>query len=277
MQYKTLQNREKIQQIAYGTYLSHGNDCYEGVRHALDVGYTHIDTASFYKNEDLVGKAIKQSGKKREDVFVTTKIWNDMQGKEKSVISIEQSLKNLNLDYIDCMLIHWPIPTGHHHDYQMLNAQTFEVMEKYRQKGLIRYIGVSNFLPSHIGELYTNTSLTPCINQVEMHAGLKQEEIIKYCNEKNILVSAWRPLVKGACACDETLIEIASAINKTPAQVALRYIVEKGCIPIPKSVTKSRIEENFDIFSFSLTSEQMQKIDNMKENRVGSHPLSLNK
>ena len=186
-------------------------------------------------------------------------------------------LKNLNLDYIDCMLIHWPIPTGHHHDYQTLNAQTFEVMEKYRQKGLIRYTGVSNFLPSHIDELYSNTSLIPCINQVEMHAGLKQEEIIKYCNDKNILVSAWRPLVKGACASDETLVKIANDINRTPAQVALRYIVEKGCIPIPKSVTKSRIEENFDIFSFSLTSEQMQKIDNMKENRVGSHPLTLNK
>ena len=277
MDFKTLSSGKKIQQIAYGTYLSHNKDCYEGVRHALDVGYTHIDTAAFYLNEKFVGKAIKKSGKNREEVFVTTKIWNDMQGTVKSKLSIELSLKNLDLDYIDCMLIHWPIPTGRQHDYQYLNAQTFEVMEKYRQKGLIKHIGVSNFLPSHIDQLYANTSLMPCINQIEMHAGLKQEEIVSYCNEKNILVSAWRPLVKGTCVNDKTLLEIASAVNKTPAQVALRYVIQKGCIPIPKSITKSRIEENFDVFSFSLTNEQMQLIDDMKENRVGTHPLKMNK
>lgn len=277
MEFKTLPNGEVIQQIAYGTYQSLSKECFEGVYHALDVGYTHIDTATLYQNEYYVGKAIKRSGKNREDVFVTTKIWNDMQGIEKAKISIENSLKNLDLGYIDCMLIHWPIPTGHKHDYQKLNAQTFEVMEKYRQKGLIKHIGVSNFLPSHIDELYANTSLTPCINQIEMHAGLKQEELINYCNEKNILVSAWRPLLKGKCTTDETILAIASEVKKTPAQVALRYIVQKGCIPIPKSATKERIEENFDIFSFSLSKSQMELIDSLDENRVGPHPLTLNK
>ncbi|MBE5732558.1 MAG: aldo/keto reductase [Clostridiales bacterium] len=274
MEYYTLNGR-KIQAIAFGTYQSEGNDCYCSVRKAIDVGYTNIDTASFYKNENLVGKAIKDSGLDREKLFVTTKIWNSEQGTVLSKKSIENSLKNLDLGYIDLMLIHWPIPVGHEHDYQTLNKQTFEVMAEYREKGLIKHLGVSNFLVNHLKEIEQNTGIRPEINQIEMHPGLMQEEICSYCKDNDILVQAWRPLMKGNCNAFPTLVNIAKKHGKTSTQVSLRAVLQAGAMPIPKSVHAERIEENFDIFDFSLSLEEMNEIYNMDEFRCGSHPLHL--
>ncbi len=274
MQYFTL-NDKQIQAIAFGTYLSEGNDCYSSVRKALDVGYTNIDTAAFYKNEDIVGNAVKDSGKDREQLFITTKIWNSEQGTILAQKSIENSLKNLDLGYIDLMLIHWPIPVGHEHDYQSLNKQTFEVMAKYKEMGLIKHLGVSNFLVEHLKQIEFNTGIRPSVNQIEMHPGLMQEEICAYCKENNILVQAWRPLMKGNCSNFTTLANIAEKHGKTPSQIALRSILQSDAMPIPKSVHSQRIEENFDIFNFSLSSEEMNAIYNMEEYRCGSHPLHL--
>lgn len=274
MQYYTLDDK-KIQAIAFGTYQSEGNDCYSSVRKAIDVGYTNIDTASFYKNEDLVGKAVKDSKADREKLFVTTKIWNSEQGTILSMQSIENSLKNLDLGYIDLMLIHWPIPVGHNHDYQELNKQTFEVMANYREKGLIKHLGVSNFLVEHLEQIEKNTGIRPQFNQIEMHPGLMQDEIRSYCKEKGIIVQAWRPLMKGNCNAFETLVNVARNHGKTPTQVALRAVLQAGAMPIPKSVHANRIEENFDIFDFALTENEMNEIYNMDEYRCGSHPLHL--
>jgi diketogulonate reductase-like aldo/keto reductase len=274
MEYFDLEGR-KIQAIAFGTYLSEGNDCYSSVRHALDVGYTNIDTASFYKNEHIVGKAVKDSGKHRENLFITTKIWNSEQGATLSAKSIENSLKELDCGYIDLMLIHWPIPVGHEHDYQTLNKETFEVMAKYKEKGLIKHLGVSNFLTEHLQQLERNTGLRPIVNQIEMHPGLMQNEIRSYCKDKGILVQAWRPLMKGNCNSFPTLVELGKKYGKTPCQIALRAILQAGAMPIPKSIHPSRIEENFDIFDFALSNEDQNVILNMDEYRCGSHPLHL--
>ena len=277
MDFFTLNNGRKIQQIAFGTYLSEGNDCYNSVRKAIEVGYTNIDTAAFYKNEDLVGKAVRDSGLDREKLFVTTKIWNSEQGTVLSKKSIENSLRLLNLDYIDLMLIHWPIPVGHENDYQELNKQTFEVMAEYKGKGLIRHLGVSNFLVEHLQQIEKNTGIRPEFNQIEMHAGLMQEEICDFCKQNGIIVQAWRPLMKGACYSFPTLCEIAQKHGKTPSQIALKILIEAGVMPIPKSVHNERIEENFALFDFALNNDDKNKIYRMEEYRCGSHPLYLNR
>ena len=275
MDYFTLNNGRKIQAIAFGTYQSEGNDCYNSVRHAIDIGYTNIDTAAFYKNEDLVGKAIKDSKTNREDLFVTTKIWNSEQGTILSERSIESSLKKLDIGYIDLVLIHWPIPVGHEHDYQTLNKQTFEVMAKYREKGLIKHLGVSNFLVEHLEQIERNTGIRPEFDQIEMHPGLMQEEINGYCKTNGIIAQAWRPLMKGNCDTFALLCDIGAKYGKTASQVALRAVLQSGAMPIPKSVHANRIAENFDIFDYSLSDDYMKNIMEMNEYRCGSHPLHL--
>ena len=261
--------------VAFGTYQSHGDDCYNSVRTAIDVGYKHIDTASYYDNEELVGQAIAHSGANREDLFVTTKIWNSEQGTEKAKKSIESSLKKLDCGYIDLMLIHWPIPVGHEHDYQELNKQTFLVMADYQRRGLIKHIGVSNFLVNHLEEIERNSGIRPALNQIEMHVGHTQNEIRAYCEEKGIMVEAWRPLMRGTCDSIDLLVPIAKKYGKTPTQIALRYLTQLGVVPIPKSVHDCRIKENFDIFDFTLTNEDIANIDKSEPIRCGSHPLHL--
>lgn len=274
MEYFSLAGKN-IQAIAFGTYLSEGNDCYSSVRSAIDIGYTNVDTAAFYKNERLVGKAVRDSGVNREKLFITTKIWNSEQGLIPSARSIENSLKNLNLDYIDLVLIHWPIPVGHSHDYQTLNKETLEVMARYREKGLVKHIGVSNFLVEHLEQIERNTGIRPQVNQIEMHPGLMQAEIRAYCKNNGILVQAWRPLMRGNCDSFATLREIAVKHGKTPSQIALRAVLQSDAMPIPKSVHANRIKENFDIFDFALDENDMKAIYGMDEYRCGSHPLHL--
>ena len=261
--------------VAFGTYQSQGDDCYNSVRCAIDVGYRHIDTASYYANEELVGKAIRDSGTDRSDIYLTTKIWNSDQGTDLAQKSIEDSLKKLDCGYIDLMLIHWPIPVGHSHDYQELNRQTFEVMAKYKEMGLIRHIGVSNFLVSHLQEIEKNSGIRPELNQIEMHVGHTQDEIRAYCDQNNITVEAWRPLMRGTCDNVLVLDLLGKKYGKTPTQIGLRYLTQKGVVPIPKSVHEQRIRENFDIFDFTLSDADMEKIDANEPIRCGSHPLHL--
>ncbi len=275
MQYTTLRNGLSLPLVGFGTYKQSGQVCYQSVRTALDVGYVHIDTAAYYENESEVGRAIRDSKINRESLFVTSKIWNSEQGTEKATASIERSLQNLDLGYIDLMLIHWPIPVGREHDYQELNKQTLEVMALYRQKGLIKHLGVSNFLPEHLEALERNTGIRPLFNQIEMHPGLPQTETVTYCKDKGIAVEAWRPLMNGACDRYPVLQQAAQTVGKTPSQVALRWLVQQNVLVLPRSQTPSRIKENFELFDFSLDEETMQLITNMEEVRCGSHPLRL--
>ena len=262
--------------VGFGTYLSKsGQECYDAVKEALKVGYRHIDTASYYKNESSVGEAIKDSKIAREDLFVTTKLWNTDQGYDSTLRAFEKSYRALDLDYFDLYLIHWPIPTGHEHDYRALNEGTWKAFIELREQKLIRSIGVSNFLPEHIEYLVSVSGVMPAVNQIEAHPGLPQTETVGYCKEKNIVVEAWRPLMKGDASNYPVLISIANKYGVTPVQVALRWSLEKGFVPLPKSVTPSRIAQNACIFGFSLDSEDMALIDALEEKRYGSHPLSL--
>lgn len=263
--------------VGFGTYLARDKECYDAVREALKVGYRHIDTAAFYGNEKIVGDAIKDSGINRKDVFVTTKVWVTDQGYDKTMRAFEKSFRELDIGYLDLYLIHWPIPTGHAHDYEQLNDGSWKAMTLMVEQGALKYAGVSNFLPCHIESLIKNSDYRPVVNQIECHPALNQDETVEYCLKNGIIVEAWRPLMHGNADEYPVLTKIAERHGCTASQVCLAWLLERGICPIPKSVTPSRIRENADVFEIKLTPEEMREINAMPEHRFGSHPLTFNK
>ena len=264
--------------VGFGTYLSRdGEECYDAVREALKIGYRHVDTAAFYANEQSVGAAIRDSGIKRSDVFVTTKVWNDDQGYDNTMRAFEKSYKNLGLDYIDLYLIHWPIPKDREHDYRELNKGTWKAFSELKEQKLIISMGVSNFLPEHIDFLVESSGITPAVNQIELHPALKQDETVEYCFSRGIVVEAWRPILKGEADKCPQLAFVAKKHNVTASQVCLRWELQRGILPLPKSVHADRIRENADIFSFELDEEDLKLIASVPEHRYGAHPLSFGK
>ncbi|WP_305792002.1 aldo/keto reductase [Halobacillus sp. Marseille-Q1614] len=263
-----LHNGVKIPQLGLGVYkVEKGAETYQTVSSALEAGYRHIDTASFYDNEKEVGEAIKDSGIRREDLFVTTKVWNDEQGYKATLEAFERSLHKLQLNYVDLYLIHWPVP-----GFQ----ETWKALEKLYKEGRVRAIGVSNFMQRHLETLLENASIIPMVNQVEFHPELYLSELLHYCNDKQIQLQAWSPLARGSYLDHETLASIGNKYGKTPAQVILRWDIQHGIVTIPKSTHKDRQIENKRIFDFELTQEDMERINRMnKNNRVGSDPNKL--
>ncbi|MFC7320105.1 aldo/keto reductase [Halobacillus campisalis] len=265
-----LSNGVEMPLIGLGVYkVDGGGEVYETVKTALAAGYRHIDTASFYDNETGVGKAIQDSGIPREDIFLTTKVWNDEQGYEETLQAFERSLERLGVDYVDLYLIHWPVPN--------LFKETWKAFEKLYQEGKVKAIGVSNFTISHLSELLLNAKTVPMVNQVEFHPKLFQKELMEYCNENNIQLEAWSPLARGSYLKDPELEEIAGKYGKSTAQIILRWDVQHGIVTIPKSTKKERQIENADIFDFELTEKDMEQINELHANeRVGSHPDHFN-
>ncbi|WP_082234787.1 aldo/keto reductase [Halobacillus massiliensis] len=263
-----LHNGVKIPQLGLGVYkVEKGNEAYQTVSTALSSGYRHIDTASFYDNEIEVGNAIKDSGISREDLFITTKVWNDEQGYEKTLAAFDRSLSKLQLEYVDLYLIHWPVP-----GFQ----ETWKALEKLYTDGRVRAIGVSNFMKRHLESLLETSSVVPMINQIEFHPKLFLNDLQDYCKRNRIQLQAWSPLARGRYLDNQTLIDTGEKYGKTPAQVILRWDIQHGVVTIPKSVHKSRQLENADIFDFQLTEEDMERIDELNENmRVGSDPNEL--
>ncbi|MBN1074276.1 aldo/keto reductase [Clostridium botulinum] len=263
-----LSNKVKMPLLGFGTYkVNDGKEVINSVKEALKLGYRHIDTAAFYKNEDGVGIAIKESGIKREDIFLVSKVWNTEQGYEKTLKSFENSIKNLQTDYLDLFLIHWPQP---------LNKKTWKALEELYKENKVRAIGVSNFTVNHLKDLISDSEITPMVNQVEFHPKLVQEDLIKFCNDNNIQLEAWSPLMRGKIFEIEILKDIAKKYKKTVSQIVLRWDVQMGVVTIPKSITPFRIKENTEIFDFELTEEDMRKITKLDENiRCGSHPESI--
>lgn len=253
----TLNNGVKIPQMGLGVFESK-DETVSAVKNALYAGYRHIDTASYYQNEALVLQGIKESGVKREDVFITTKIWNDDMRASKQHEAIEESLKNLGGEYIDLFLIHWPVK-----DYFV---KTWKIMEKYYRKGAFRAIGVSNFHKTHFDELLKYVEIIPAINQIELHPYLSQKQLAKFCFSKGIVVECWAPLARAKTASDETLIQIGKKYDKTPAQITLRWQIQRGLVTIPKSVHKERIVSNFKIFDFELSPDDMEIINSLNKN-----------
>ncbi len=265
-----------IPRLGFGTYLSKsGDECYYAVREALKTGYRHIDTASFYRNEESVGQAIRDSGIPREQVFVTTKLWNDDQGYDNAMRAFEKSFKALNLAYVDLYLIHWPIPYGHENDYRELNLGSWKAFIELREQKLVRSVGVSNFMPEHIEYLTEQSGVKPCVNQIELHPALVQRDTTDYCKANGIVVEAWRPIMRGEAAQYPVLEEIAEKHGVSASQVCIAWSLLSGYVPLPKSVHADRIRENADVFNIALDDEDMARIAAMPEHRYGSHPLKL--
>jgi diketogulonate reductase-like aldo/keto reductase len=260
-----LANKVKIPWLGYGTYKAHGDELIEGVKYALSLGYRLIDTAEMYENEEEIGKAIRQSKIPRDEIFITSKVWNTNQGFESTLNSFENSLKRLGTDYLDLYLIHWPVSGKY--------IETWKALEKLYKEGRVRAIGVSNFLIHHLQDIINNCEITPMVNQVEFHPYLLQRDLLDYCQRNKIQLEAWSPLMRGRVLNISQIVDIANKYKKTPAQIVLRWDLQHGVVTIPKSVHKERIKENADIFDFELTEEEMKIIDNLDQGkRFGANP-----
>lgn len=264
----TLNNGVNMPGFGLGVYkVEDGQTVVNSVKTAIKNGYRSIDTASFYDNEEGVGQGIKESGIPREEIFITSKVWNEEQGYESTLEAFERSLQKLNTDYLDLYLIHWPVK-GKYKD-------TWRAMEKLYKDGKVRAIGVSNFHVHHLEDLMKDSNIKPVIDQVEYHPHLTQLELQEFCEKENIQLEAWSPLKRGQLLDDPTLTEIAKTYEKSTAQVILRWNIENNVITIPKSITENRIIENADIFDFKLTEDEMEKINDLNINdRVGTNPES---
>jgi len=261
-----LRGGKSLPQLGFGTYkIEEGEEVSSAVKAALATGYRLIDTASFYGNEEGIGKAIWASGVPRKDIFVTTKVWNDEQGYKRTMRALQNSIRRLDIGYVDLLLIHWPI--------QETMASTWRAMERLITEGKTRAIGVANFLPHHIDYLLQTAEFIPYVDQVEFHPWLQQPELQEYLAEKGIALEAWAPLMQGRVDECEELVSIAEKHGVTPAQVSLRWILQLGHIAIPKSVTPERIAENVDIFGFELDEEDMALIAEAdRGERLGPDP-----
>jgi diketogulonate reductase-like aldo/keto reductase len=264
----TMNNGVQIPQVGFGVFLVPEEETKAAVLAALEVGYRHIDTARLYFNEAAVGAAISESGIPRDEIFVTTKLWNSDQGQQKALAAFEASMQRLGLDYLDLYLIHWPVPA---HD---LYVETWRVLEKLYADGRVRAIGVSNFQPAHLRRLFDETEVVPAINQVELHPYLQQEELRNFHAEHGIVTEAWSPIAKGGTLLeDPTITGLADKYGVMPAQVVLRWHVEIGNVIIPKSVRPERMASNLDLFSFELAADDVTAIGELdRGERLGDDP-----
>ena len=252
---KELSNNIKMPAIGFGTYKSGNEDeTAEIVSYALKVGYRQIDTASFYGNE--IGIGIKNSGIDREEIFIVTKIWNYDHGYENTIKACNESLKKLQVEYLDLYLIHWP---------NELNAETWRALEYLYKCGKVKAIGVCNFKIGHLEELKKTAQIMPMVNQIEIHPLSNKEGMLQYCQNNNIQLVAWSPIMRGRVFSNELIIGLSEKYKKTIAQIILRWHVQRGVIPIPKSSNKERIKENLNIFDFEISNEDMKIINSLNE------------
>jgi 2,5-diketo-D-gluconate reductase A len=262
-----LNDGNRIPQLGFGVFEVDPEDTKESVAQALRTGYRMIDTAAAYGNEREVAEGIAASDLDRAQVFLTTKVWNDDHGRDRTLRAFEGSLERLGFDSVDLYLIHWPAPS------QGKYVETWETLCELKQQGRARSIGVSNFLPEHIDRIVEATGVRPAVNQVELHPRLQQPELREYHRQHGIVTESWSPLGRGALLNDSVIEEIAVATGRTPAQVLLRWNVQLGCIVIPRSVKPQRIEENAQIFDFELDQQQMQTIAALdRGERIGPDP-----
>lgn len=273
-----LSNGISIPSIGFGTWQTpDGETAVKAVTAALKKGYRHIDTAAIYQNEESVGRAIQNSGLSQQDIFVTSKLWNNARGYKKTMAAFEETLNRLALDVLDLYLVHWPAKDGHTKEWQELNLSTWRAMEELYQKGKIRAIGVSNFLVHHLHPLMEQAEIQPMVNQIEFHPGYMQEEVVQFCKEHQILVEAWSPLGTGKMLNHETLKKLAAKYQKSVAQLCIRWCLQNGTLPLPKSVTPERIIENIQVFDFEITADDMNTINDMAYfGGSGLHPDHVN-
>lgn len=268
-----LRNGVKIPCVGFGTYLTpDGDTAVRAVKEAIQTGYRHIDTAAIYKNEKSVGRAIRETELNRSDLFITSKVWNSDQGFDSTLRAFDRTLSDLELEYLDLYLIHWPVPKGHDHDWKKMNKETWRAMEQLLEEERVRAIGVSNFKAHHLSALMETATILPMVDQIEIHPGLNQNDTITFCKDHDIIVEAWGPLSQGKLFKLTELDDLAARYHKTVAQVCLRWHLQRGVIPLPKSVHPSRIAENADIFDFELSPHDMEYISRIKCASSGLDP-----
>jgi methylglyoxal/glyoxal reductase len=261
-----LNNGLEMPWFGLGVFLSNeGEEVEKAVKVALKNGYRHIDTAAIYKNERGIGKAVKESGIPREEIFITSKVWNTDQGYKTTLAAYEASLERLQMDYLDLYLIHWPKGKR--------SVETWKALEELYAKGSVRAIGISNFLEHHLDEFLPECKIMPAVNQYEFHPELLQPGLLEMCRRKGIQPEAWSPIMKGRVNEVPLMQDLAAKYDKTPVHIVLRWDIQKGVVTIPKSVTPERIISNADIFDFELSEDDMAKIDKLDKNaRIGGHP-----
>ncbi|MHA1340749.1 MAG: aldo/keto reductase [Promethearchaeota archaeon] len=253
-----LNNGVEIPILGLGTWQAYGKEVKDAVKYALEIGYRHIDTAFFYGNEKEIGDAIREFGISREEIFITTKLWNDSHGFKNAQKAFKKSLKNLKLDYIDLFLIHWPVSRR--------RIETWKALEEIYKEGLVRSIGVSNYMINHLEELLPNAEIIPQINQVEITPYIYRKSLIDFCHKNEIQVEAYSPLTRTKKFSDPKLKSIAEKYGKTSAQILIRWGLQHNLIEIPKSTNKDRIKENADVFDFEISKDDMQILDSLNEN-----------
>lgn len=268
-----LNNGYSIPEIGLGTWKLEGLNGEQVIQQAIELGYCHIDTAEMYYNEEMVGNAIKKCGIQRGNIFITSKLHNEVRGYKQTIEAVYDTLRKLQIDYLDLFLIHWPKPRKYIQNYEELNIESWKALEEIVQKGYIRTIGCSNFLEHHLEPLLKEAAITPAVNQIEYHPYYVQENIVEYCKKKGIVVEAWSPIGNGRCIGDSRLINIAQKYNRSVAQICIKYVQQKGLLPIVKASTKEHLLEDISTKEFVLENEDLEIID-MFDNciRVGRHP-----
>ncbi len=269
-----LSNNYKIPNIGFGTFRTpSGQETEQSVLNAIKAGYRHIDCAAAYGNEKSVGDAIRKSGVTREEIFVTSKLWNDDKGYENTLAAFNRTLEDLQLDYLDLYLIHWPIAKASKENWKEANSESWRALEELYNQGKIKAIGVSNFLEHHLEPLFETAKIKPMVNQIEFHPGMLQEKVVEFCKKHNILVEAWAPFSNGQVLSNPVLKEIADKYGKTVAQITLRWIMQKDIVPLPKSVTPERIKSNIEVFDFEISPQDVDRIDRLTDcGGSGLHP-----
>lgn len=259
-----LSNGYEIPAIGFGTWQTpDGETAVNAVKCAIDCGYTHIDCAAVYGYETSVGEGIKASGIDRDKLFITSKLWNTERGYKKTIAAFEKTLNDLGLDYLELYLIHWTANEKQFPNWREINADTWRAFEDLYRQGKIKAIGVSNFLSHHLQALIEDCSIKPMVDQIEYHPGFMQKEVVDYCSENGIAIEAWSPLGTGKMLSNETLKAIAEKYGVSVAQLCVRWCLQNSVIPLPKSITPSRIRENIKVFDFEISREDMQTINAM--------------
>ncbi|MHA3701390.1 aldo/keto reductase [Jatrophihabitans sp. YIM 134969] len=267
----TLNDGKAIPQLGFGVFQIKPEETAEATTTAFELGYRHIDTAEMYGNEAGVGEAFASSGLDRDDVWITSKLNNGFHEPDAARKAFDDTLAALKMDHVDLFLIHWPLPTRYDGDF----VSTWKTLEEFYRDGRARSIGVSNFQVKHLRRLAAETEIKPAVNQIEVHPFFTNEEVRTYCRENEIAVEAWSPIAQGGVLDDPTIVTIAERVGRTPAQVTLRWHIERGDIVFPKSVTPARMEENFALFDFELTGEDLAMISALnkgEEGRTGPNP-----
>ena len=268
----TLRNGLELPAVGFGTYKAAEGDDTSVIGMAIEAGYRYFDTASYYNTEPALAEAIRRSGRPREDFQIASKLWKADMG-EKAGAAFQRTLDALRTDYVDVYMIHWPLPTVDCADWRNLDLETWRTMEELHRRGKIRALGVSNFLPHHLDNLIRHSSVVPEVAQLEFHPGHTQEAAVRYCQERHILVQAWSPIGRGRVLGDPLVVSLAEKYGVTPAQVCLRFDLQKGVMPLPKASSLERMRENRECLSFTLEQEDMWRLETMPPvGWSGEHP-----